>query len=213
MIMKAYDEIYLEDATANFAVMMDYGTIISDGRIDEFYNRVIVSGTASQFERGNPRFLVGMSGIELAWKVMEDTGGTFRFTSYSSVEKTAEFWTGWALAHLQWSSGLSFEKIRNKGLPPEKVRQMYPLYHEADLSKFIADAMRIIRESEEFPLSPLKRQRKLAGLTQEQLSSLSGVSLRMIKAYEQREQDLSRAEARTLLNLSHSLYCSPETLI
>ena len=35
----------------------------------------------------------------------------------------------------------------------------------------------------------------------------------MIQAYEQRRQDLSKAEASTLLNLSRALCCKPEELI
>lgn len=30
---------------------------------------------SKQFGKGNPRYIAGMSGIELAEKVMEDTGG------------------------------------------------------------------------------------------------------------------------------------------
>ena len=61
--------------------------------------------------------------------------------------------------------------------------------------------------------SPLKRYRKLAGMTQKQLAELTGVKIRMIQAYEQNDQDISRAEMMTVLKLSHCLGCAPEDLL
>lgn len=211
--MNAYDRIYLEDAMNNFAAMLDCGTQALDGNINDFYNRLIASGVAAQFEKGNPRYLSGMSGGELAYAVIVNTGGRQRGISYELGERTPEFWTGWALAYLQWSTGYSFERIRHSGLDVGTVMSMYPEYHEADLSKFVDTAVRIMTAAEATSVTPLKRQRKLSGLTQLQLAESSGVSLRMIQAYEQRYQDISKAEARTILNLSSVLGCAPEVLL
>ena len=38
MMIHAYDEIYLEDAMNNFAVMLDYGSQAYEGDIEEFFN-------------------------------------------------------------------------------------------------------------------------------------------------------------------------------
>ena len=40
-----------------------------------------------------------------------------------------------------------------------------------------------------------------------------GVTLRMIQAYEQEDQDIRKAEAQTVLALAKALGCSPETII
>ena len=61
--------------------------------------------------------------------------------------------------------------------------------------------------------SKIKRLRVRLGLTQEELAQRSDVSLRMIRAYEQGTQDLSRAEAATLVRLSQALVCPAERLI
>ena len=73
-MMNAYDKIYLEDAMSNLAVMLDYGTV-AYGDAEKFYERFLVSDISRQFGAGNPRYIGGMSGVELAEKVVEVTGG------------------------------------------------------------------------------------------------------------------------------------------
>ena len=53
----------------------------------------------------------------------------------------------------------------------------------------------------------LKAARRRAGLTQEELSERSGVSLSALRAYERRGKDLSRAQAETVLRLAKALKC------
>ena len=77
-MIRAYDGIYLEDAMQNFAVMMDYGSRVCRGGMDGFYDRLLASDVVRQFETGNPRYLVGMSGIDLATQVIVSTGGGVR---------------------------------------------------------------------------------------------------------------------------------------
>ena len=62
-------------------------------------------------------------------------------------------------------------------------------------------------------VNPLKRQRRSAGLTQKELAERSGVKLRMIKAYEQNYQDISKAEALSVIKLAKVLKCLPEDLL
>lgn len=102
------------------------------------------------------------------------------------------------------------EYILSEFLPG--VMDMYPTFHEADISKFVYSALKIMSKSET-DVSPLKRQRKSAGFTQQELAERSGVSLRMIRAYEQNKQDISKAEAAAVLNLASVLGCSPYSLL
>ena len=85
-------------------------------------------------------------------------------------------------------------------------------HHEADLTKFAQTADAIIREHTEKHPRSLKTLRKEAHLTQQELSELSGVTLRMIQAYEQGDQDIRRAEARAVFALARALGCRVEML-
>lgn len=211
-MIRAYDKTYLEDAMLNLAVALDYGSIACAGGIDEFYDRMLAGNVIRQFEKGNPKYVSGLSGIELGKKIIESTGGRARDYNYVLDDRSAIFWTGWVLAYLQWHTNLPFESLNAKGIDVHRVMDMYPTFHEADISKFVASALKIMSNSET-DVSPLKRQRKSAGFTQQELAERSGVSLRMIRAYEQNKQDISKAESAAVLNLASVLGCSPYFLL
>ena len=56
----------------------------------------------------------------------------------------------------------------------------------------------------------LKRQRELCSLTQEELAERSGISLRSIQMYEQRQKNTNRASAEAVYRLACALRCSME---
>ncbi len=210
-MIRAYDEIYLEDAMMNFAVSLDYGAAVCKGGVDEYYDRLLVGEPVHQFEGGNPRYLVGMSGIEFAEKVIEATGGTVPAIDYVLDNSSDIFWAGWAISYLQWFTGYSFERFRRDGLTIQAVMALYPTLHEADLSKFTEVALGIMN-AKKYENS-LQTQRKLCGLTQQELADRSGVSLRMIRAYEQGKQPIAKAEAGTVFNLATVLDCDARSLV
>ena len=89
---------------------------------------------------------------------------------------------------------------------------MYVL-HEADESKFVEAANEIIARNRENRKTKLFEIRKARGFTQQQLSKASGVSLRMIQLYEQKQNDISKAQATVVISLAKALGCEVEDLI
>ena len=69
------------------------------------------------------------------------------------------------------------------------------------------------RVHECFPETQLKYFRTYANYTQQELAHRSGVSLRSIQMYEQRQKDINKASADTLYRLSKMLHCSIEDLM
>lgn len=59
----------------------------------------------------------------------------------------------------------------------------------------------------------LKRLRSEAGISQSQLSELSGVNLQMIQKYEQGVKDINKAQGDTLYKLAQALNCNVEDLL
>ena len=136
---RAYKKTYLNGAVRNFAVMLDCGVRKYGYTIEEFYDKFLASDVSRQFAKGNPRYLVGLSGAELADTVVEASGGTVLEENDGTYTVGPEYWAGWVLAYYQWLRSCSFSYMRRKGLGIKEVVSMnYPL-HEADLSRF-ADA-------------------------------------------------------------------------
>ena len=94
-----------------------------------------------------------------------------------------------------------------------RVLSLYPTLHEADISKFVSVADQIIKKNMDGGISNLQRIRKASGMTQKKLAEASGAALRMIQLYEQRKQDINKAQAITLTRMAHVLGCAVEDLL
>ena len=209
----AYSELYLDDAMQNLGDMVEYAVCDLGFDPDTFFGWFISSGIASKFEKGNPKYITGMSGFELAEAVLTETNVAHEKREPSFVEfKGREYWAGWILAYYQWETGKRFEDIVKDGLTLSTVFSMYVL-HEADESKFVEAANEIIARNRENRKTKLFEIRKARGFTQQQLSKASGVSLRMIQLYEQKQNDISKAQATVVISLAKALGCEVEDLI
>lgn len=213
-MMRAYEETYLNDAMNNLGDAFDYAICDLGYASEDFFSQFLISGVAECFERGNPKYIAGLSGPELVSEVIFRTEGTRPAKEASNeADKSPEYWAGWVLAYYQWFTSLRFSYMQKHGLTLSRVLSLYPTLHEADLSKFVTVADGIIEKSQQASVSSLKRLRRANGITQKELSELSGVSLRMIQLYEQQRQDIRKAEAQSLIRLSKVLGCSPEDLL
>ena len=209
----AYSELYLDDAMNNLGDMVEFAVCDLKFDPDEFFGWFISSGIASKFEKGNPKYVTGMSGFELAEAVLSETNVSYPKREPSYVEfKGREYWAGWILAYYQWKTGKRFEDIVKDGLTVSTVFSMYIL-HEADESKFVEAANEMIARNKKTRKSKLSEIRKARGFTQQQLSEASGVTLRMIQLYEQKQNDISKAQVTVVVNLAKALGCDVEDLI
>ena len=209
----AYSKSYLDDAMQNLGDMLDYAIVDCGYAPDEFFSWFITSGIAKKFEKGNPKYVAGMSGIELAREVVFLTTGSYP-TKERAIKDFAsrEYWAGWILAYYQWYSSLKFSDMTENGLSLSEVLSLYIL-HEADQSKFVDTANEIISRHKLEKPSNLTTIRKARGFTQGQLAEQSGVALRMIQLYEQRQNDINKAQAGTLLSLAKALGCEMQDLM
>ena len=211
---RAYEETYLDDAMNNLGDMFDYAVNDCEYGAEEFFTHFIVSGVASAFEKGNPKYVAGSSGPELASMVIFRTYKTWPDMPPSeNPDKSAEYWAGWILAYYQWYTSHRFDYLRRNGLNIERVLSMYPTLHEADVTKFVNVANNIIEKDSTSGVSNLQRIRKASGMTQRKLAESSGAALRMIQLYEQRRQDINKAQAATLLRIANVLGCEVADLL
>ena len=211
MAMRAYNEMYLNHAAKNLGSMLDYA--VNDCEMDGGFllQMFITSGLATQFERGVPKVIAGMSGVELAVLAIETaTGHKPAAAPQMRDYRTREYWAGWALAHYQWYTAGSFSTIL-RFLPFDDIVHMHPTLHEADITKFYITASEI--RLRRFPKTNLKRIREATGLSQSQLAKEAGVSLRSVQMYEQRNKDVNKAQAISLTKIARVLSCAVEDLL
>lgn len=97
MMTRAYDESYLSDVMRNVGIMAHF-CINEYGLTPEGFDEVFLRSYVSrQIAMGNPNYLVGHSGKELADIVLE--GYDVRQPVRDSYYITPEYWAGWVLAY------------------------------------------------------------------------------------------------------------------
>lgn len=109
----AYDRSYLYRAQKSLGRMLDFAVHELGLETEAFWTLFLESGVADGFGRGESRLLAGMSGIELAYEVLDRTKTKYRRVKKPVCrdEKGPEYWAAWALAHYQWLRGLAFAEI------------------------------------------------------------------------------------------------------
>lgn len=191
---RAYDKCYLEDTMSSLGAMLDFAVGTCGEDLKLFWERFLSSGIAQQFSRRNPKYLCGLSGIELALRVAEKTGAPLPVKNLSIDIGSPAYWTGWSLAYLQWYLNLSFMELQRCGLTAAEVHSRYSTLHEADPSRTVLYAEKVLAAHHN--PKAFKQARKNAGLNQRQLAERSGIPLRVIRAYEQGTLSLDRAAAQ-----------------
>ena len=211
MTIRAYNELYLNDAIQNLANAFDYAINICKENPDWFAKLFIQSKISSQFERGNPGVISGKSGVELVREVLGSVYINKEFPEQTFSEgRSPEYWAGWALAQYQWRKAKRFKEIFLR-IPLSEIISMYPTFHEMDITHFIESMDR--RYNETIMDTKLKKIRESRQISQTELSKLSGVTLRSIQLYEQKVNDIDKAQAQTLYKLSRVLGCNIEDLL
>ena len=210
--MSAYAKVYLSEAMGNLAEAFDYAVNACKVSAADFGKAFLASGLAAGWESGSPKFLVGLSGSELATECLTRIGFTREWPAarIDPLSRTPEYWTGWVLAYYQWKTARPFAEIF-AALPPDDVLRLYHPLHEADEDTFCDHAEAILKRT--FPETRLRRQRTNRGLSQSELASQSRVNIRNIQQYEQRAKNVNHAAATILLALARVLGCRIEDLL
>lgn len=210
-MIHAYDQVYLDKARVVLGRMLDFAVYDLNYDITEFFNMFLDSGLAARFEKGDYAVIVGISGVELAYQVLElTTGNTARIKPTYTVDRSEEYWAGWALAYYQWETALRFEEIV-RHVPIAEIVKLYSPYHEMDIRQFCDKMDERYRASK--PETNLKTLRMKLGMSQRELAEASGVPLRTIQQYEQRQKNINKAQGEYLVMLAQALCCEVPDLI
>lgn len=210
-MIHAYDKVYLDKARTALGRMLDFAVYDLKYDIAEFFDLFIKSGVAERFESGDFTIISGMSGVEIAYKVLEQSGvERERIKPNYTASRSEEFWTGWALAYYQWETSMSFAEIVQY-VPIKDILALYQPYHEMDIRQFVDKVTAMYKAAK--PETNLKLLRQKAGLSQRELADLSNIPVRTIQQYEQRQKNINKAQAEYLVMLAKVLYCEVGDLL
>ncbi len=211
MEMNAYYEGYLDNAQDTLGNMMDYAVHSCGIAAEKIFEMFLISGAAKQFERGNPRYIAGMSGAELASEaVLKVTGKQLEEPEEYDMTKSPEYWCGWILAYYQWRTGRSFQKI-HQVVSIDEILCMYPTHHEADEERFV-ETMEYIYQKRHTK-SYLQQMRENIGMGTDELSEQTGVPKQVIEGLEMDFTKINATDTITVFHLSRVLGCSMEMLM
>ncbi len=210
-MIHAYQEIYLSKAQAVMGDAFDYALNACDIPGNDFVKLFITSSVSKRMENGEPAYLAGKSGIEIVLEIVAETKGKeLQIEPQEHFGRSKEYWIGWVVAYYQWYSGRKYRDIF-KVISFDDLQKMYYTLHEADITKFVDIVDSKIKDF--FHETNLKRIRKVYGFTQADLAERSGVSLRSIQMYEQRNKNINKASADVMYSLAKVLGCTMEDLI
>lgn len=202
--MKTSNYIYnLENSMDTLGTMFDFAVNYCNLNGDDYWDMFICSGVAQQFEDNNPKFVAGKSGEEIVYDALLAVGKSFDCVNpLPSFDRTPEYWAGWALAQYQNATNLSYKSIHQL-VGFDELMDMYKTLHEAPIEKFIE----ILNNKKNNSQTNLKLQRERMGLSQSELADMSGINIKTIQAFEQRQKDIKSAKFDTLQKLSSVLGC------
>lgn len=216
----AYEEFYVNHGQRTIGSMFEFAFYNLKMDLDDFTQLFIYSGFAMEFEKGNPKYVAGMSGVELAMRVVEQTTDRdiiLGEESYSN--RSRAYWAGWVLSYYQWYTGKSFERLV-KLIPVKTILQLYEPLCQSDIKKIVAvldkmtDGVVVVDlKKTKDGATNLAKLRKHSKLSQRGLADKSGVKIRMVQLYEQRQNDINKGQAMTIKKLSEALNCRMEDLL
>lgn len=201
---------YINDICDNMATMFEYVVNDMGINIDVFVD-AFVKTYGELYDMTNPRIVAGKSGIELARLVLEEKFHIVEFKEYKLRSyRTKEYWFGDYFGYYYSLSNYSLRDIFIR-IKPSEIISMYPVYHEMGVDHFINRINEIINKSRKDTRLKIIRERK--GYSQNDLSIVSGVKIKNIQMYEQRRNDINKAEAGALLRISKALSVNIEDLL
>lgn len=202
-MIHAYDEYYLKDTQHKLGVIFELAVNIDKIDIDVFANKFIESKISKAFEQANHIYVCGKSANELLGIILNKNP----LDVEQGMTCSPQYWVGYVLSYAQWYFNISFQELISNFKCSDLLTLYFP-YHEMDITKTIEYI-----ESKLPKNNALKEMRIKRGLSQSELSKISKVNLRSIKAYEQNSNNIVKAKAETLYLLARTLDCTIEDLL
>lgn len=202
-MIHVYKEQYAEVVQVKVAEMFELAVINEKIAIDTFADLFANSEIGEAFMAMDPIYVLGKSSNELISLIINKPPVDIYIAAYASPE----FWVGWVLGYAQTTLRKSYKTLI-KVFPCSELINYYFPYHEMDINHIIDVFKERLQK-----YSPLKEIREKIGLSQDDLSIMTDIPVRTIRAYEQNKLDIRKAQADTVYILAKTLKCSIDYLM
>lgn len=203
LMIHAYDDFFLPIVQEHIANIFEVAVKYKNYSIDEIGNILVNSMYCKHLEDGNFQYVLGKSPVELLALILNEEPKEI----CQSEEASVEYWCGYVLAYAGWYLNRKYKEII-ESYPLSSLMLDYFPFHEMDIAHIVEKISKKLGIT-----NKLKQLRISNQLSQRELSLLSNVPIRTIRAYEQETVDLSKASGETLYSLAKVLKCSIEELI
>lgn len=132
----SYEQMYLSDVQKNLGFLFQFCLCNLGKSPQELQQDFLASIIPTQIEFGNPDFLSGKSGLELAFFLYQGIEQKIKEALQEPYYPQAEYWAGFVVAYAQWKLQIPFSVLFSK-YPLERILSNYHLMHEADISKMV----------------------------------------------------------------------------
>ena len=97
-MIHAYQEIYLSKSQQVLGDAFDYAINFCHIPSDDFIKLFLVSSISKKIEEGDVNYILGKSGIDIVLEIVkETTGKVIEAKSIESINRSKEYWIGWAI--------------------------------------------------------------------------------------------------------------------
>lgn len=211
MTTKDCSSLFLDEAMENLGSCFDYAVRFLGFDIDEFGTYFLRSNFDNYFYRLCPEYVLGISGSDSTERILDKCGISFTSKKYITDDsRTPEYWAGWIMMYYVNKKNISFKELLEY-VSLSEIVSMYDPYHEMFEERFVEVLSSIVLRRRK--RSRLQKIRMAVGMSQSQLSEVSGINIRTLQQYEIRSKDLSKASYSTVKALADALYVDPDSLI
>ena len=206
--MKNSNDRLVITAIEMMAEMFEFAKCYLRIECDEFFNLLNYTHLSDRIYNLDIIYIYGKSSIEIVNEICSANDIIIkRIDKNKFLKSDKHYWLGLVIASYCYGKRISFKEI-SKRIKPSQILKIYNTMHEAPHIKVIEEIDKILDSQE----SVLKSIRQLKNISQNELSILSGVSLRSIQMYEQKKKNISKASFEIVKRLANSLSVNPEEL-
>lgn len=190
------------------AEMFEYSKCYLHVESDEFFDMLNNTNSSDKLYNLDIIYIYGKSSIEIINDIyLANEMKIKTFNNKKLLKSDKYYWLGLVIASYCYGKKISFKEFGQR-IKPSQILRMYNIMHEAPHMKVIEEIDKILNKQE----SVLKSIRQAKNISQNELSILSGVSLRSIQMYEQKKKNISKASFEIVKRLANSLLIKPEEL-